>query len=205
MDLSGKVFVTSDTHFGEPGICRRFGRNYDSHEEMDTALVDSINAVVGPDDLLLHLGDFVGDLKESRIRFARSMRERIACRRIVLLRGNHDPVDDEFDGLFSAVHDLLSLSTTSLPGHPDPLRIVLCHFPLRVWQGRHNGALHLHGHVHGTIMESGRSTDVGLDSWGGRPQLLDGIAGMLLARPIGFERIRTRAQPPRDHGREAMP
>ena len=198
MDLTGRVFVTSDTHFGEDRICTRFGRDFAGHEEMDSALVDSINAEVGPEDLLFHLGDFTGDLGKSRLKTARAVRERINCRRIVLLRGNHDPVDESFDRLFSSVHELLSFKTGRFSPDGKSIRLVLCHFPIRVWQGRHAGSLHLHGHVHGTIMESGRSTDVGLDSWGGRPRLLRDLVLMLLARPIGFERIRNRAQPIRE-------
>ena len=87
MELSGRIFVTSDTHFGEDAIRRRFGRDFDDIETMDQCLIDGINEVVRPDDVLLHLGDFIGNLAESRVRTAESVRDRIACRRIILVRG----------------------------------------------------------------------------------------------------------------------
>ncbi len=57
----GRVFVTADTHFGQDSAVASYDRSFRDAVEMDRAYVDSINAVAGPDDLLLHLGDFVGE------------------------------------------------------------------------------------------------------------------------------------------------
>ena len=146
MDLSGRIFVTSDTHFGEQAICRRFGRDFATVEAMNARLIDEINDVVGPDDILFHLGDFVGDVDSSRSQIAESIRERIQCRRIILIRGNHDPHSKErFDRLFDSVHDILSFKFDSAIPEASPVRLVFSHYPLRVWQGRHDGSLHLYG------------------------------------------------------------
>ena len=198
MDLSGRIFVTSDTHFGETAICRRFGRDFHDVESMNERLVDEINSVVGADDTLLHLGDFVGSTDDSRSRLAASIRARIDCSHIILVRGNHDPVGrNRFDTLFDSLHDRLSFKLP-VPGDAgEQVRLVLSHFPLQVWQGRHAGSLHLYGHTHGTIEEQGRSTDIGVDCWGLRPQRLDRIVEMLCGRPIGFERVRPQVQPSR--------
>lgn len=196
MDLSGRIFVTSDTHFGEEAICRRFGRGFATVEAMNDRLLEEINDAVGPDDVLLHLGDFVGDVKSSRSQIAESIRDRIQCRRIILIRGNHDPRSKErFDRLFDSVHDILSFKLDSETPAASPVRLVFSHYPLRVWQGRHDGSLHLYGHSHGTMEEVGRSTDVGVDCWGFRPQPLNSVVGLLQQRPTNFERIRPRAQP----------
>ena len=201
MELNGRTFVTSDTHFGEDAIRRRFGRDFDDIETMDQCLIDGINEVVRPDDVLLHLGDFIGNLADSRVRTAESVRDRIACRRIILVRGNHDPAGKpRFTDLFDSVHDLLSFKLPAPEPDVPRVRLVLSHYPLRVWQGRHDGSLHLYGHAHGTVEELGRSTDVGVDSWGFRPQPLDSIVSMLCQRPIDFDRIRPRAQPDRSAG-----
>ena len=198
MDLSSRIFVTSDTHFGDVSVCNRFGRDFGDVQSMNQKLIEEINAVVSQDDILMHLGDFVGDMAESRVRHAESLRDQIACRRIILVRGNHAPVDQTgFTRLFESVHDLLSFKIPSPEEDSKQIRLVLSHYPLRVWQGRHNGSLHLYGHVHGTVEEHGRSTDVGVDSWGLRPQLLDELAGLLCRRPVEFNRIRPRIQPQR--------
>lgn len=199
MDLTGRIFVTSDTHFGDPEALDRFGRGFSTIPEMDDRIVNGINEVVGRDDLLLHLGDFTGRLPGSRTRHARAIRERLSCERIILVRGNHDPArNPEFDALFESVHDLLSFRCNEAPCLNGDERIVLGHYPLRVWQGRHDGACHLYGHVHGTIPELGRSTDVGVDNWNLRPVALRSVIELLRGRPIEFERIRPSSQPPRE-------
>ena len=199
MDLSGRIFVTSDTHFGDPDAVDRFGRSFRDVPEMDDRLVDEINRVVGSDDLLLHLGDFTGRLESGRTTHARAIRERLVCRRIILIRGNHDPRrKPAFDALFESVHERLTFRCRDAASLSGDERIVMEHYPLRVWQGRHDGACHLHGHAHGTIPEEGRSTDVGVDNWSLAPVELSTVIELLKNRPIGFERIRSRVQPVRE-------
>ena len=198
MDLSGRIFVTSDTHFGDPEAVDRFGRSFRDVREMDDRLVMEINRVVGPDDLLIHLGDFTGRLKGARTSHARSIRERLVCTRIILIRGNHDPSNKPaFDALFESVHERLTFRGRDVASLSGDERIVMEHYPLRVWQGRHDGACHLHGHAHGTIPEEGRSTDVGVDNWSLAPVLLSSVIELLKSRPVDFERIRGRSQPVR--------
>jgi calcineurin-like phosphoesterase family protein len=46
-------------------------------------------------------------------------------------------------------------------------RLVLCHFPMLVWNRAHHGAIHLHGHSHGNLRfpnPSARIMDVGVDA-----------------------------------------
>ena len=48
-------------------------------------------------------------------------------------------------------------------------RLVLCHYPFRSWNGRHRGAINLHGHSHGKLKPMPRQFDVGVDAWDWRP------------------------------------
>lgn len=177
-----RTFVTADTHFGHAEAIGLFKRPFASVEAMDEAIVDAINDAVGPDDLLLHLGDFTGPIRPKRdlVDVAASIRRRIRCRRIELVAGNHDPIDREaFRTIFDAVHELHSWK------NDDDLRIVCCHYPLRTWQGRLKGAVHLFGHAHGALADEGRSGDVGVDVRGFRPVGLQALVEELAARPIG--------------------
>ena len=94
--MSERIFVTADTHFGHAAAIQQFARDFSDVTAMDAGLLAGINDVVGPDDVLYHLGDFVGPVEGcSKTSHAEVMRERIACKKIVLLRGNHDRVSAE--------------------------------------------------------------------------------------------------------------
>lgn len=44
----------------------------------------------------------------------------------------------------------------------DGRKVVLCHYPLREWEGYHAGDLHFHGHTHDRLPSRGRSWDCGV-------------------------------------------
>ena len=98
---------------------------------------------------------------------------------------------------FEAAHEILGLKGWSDAGEQGEHRVVMCHYGLRVWQGRPGGALHLYGHTHGTLPESGRSTDVGVDCWRYRPQPLGRVLAMLAEREVMMDEVRSRLQPDR--------
>jgi calcineurin-like phosphoesterase family protein len=181
LETSGRTFVTADTHFGQPDACTSFDRPFQDSAAMQDEIIARFNAVIGPNDLLLHLGDFVGDHgpTKEKTRLAASVRERLDASRIILVRGNHDPDRPRYREIFDGVHDLLDFRIGDA-GH----RVVCSHYPMRSWRGIRNGSLHLYGHTHGRLEETGRSTDVGVDCWSFRPILLDDLISMLLAREI---------------------
>lgn len=164
--MARRLWVTADTHFGEDAASATFGRPFPGAAAMDDALVEAINRRVGRRDRLLHLGDFCGPHPEGRsaqVAHARAVRSKIRCRRIVLVRGNHDPDSRRFESLFESVHDLLSWRTE------DRLRVNACHWPMRLWRGQFKGGVLLHGHAHGGLRMLGRSVDVGVDCWNLEP------------------------------------
>lgn len=185
-----RIFVTADTHFGHADAIPIFGRPYGSTDEMDDAMVAAINATVGAKDILVHLGDFMGpcDWDAKARRRAESLRAMIRCKRIYLVRGNHDPSGERrFDALFEGVCDVVSARGIARIDE----RIVLFHYPISQWQGRPNGGFHLHGHVHGHGEQPSRRCDVGVDvkSHRGRPRDLIGLIAELRRQPpSGFTR-----------------
>lgn len=191
-----RIFVTGDTHFCHEEAPLLFARPFGTTDDMDAGLLARINEVVGPKDILLHLGDFMvkgggRGWEEDDLRRAERLRDSIACRRIVLVRGNHDPAGERrFDRLFESVDDVVS--GRGIAGIEE--RIVMFHYPIDQWQGRPNGGFHLHGHVHGHAARVSRRFDVGVDVAENamRPRLLvDLIARMREEPPTGF--VRTEA------------
>lgn len=195
--MGRRLWVTADTHFGEAEAISMFGRPFPDPDAMDEALVDAINASVGRRDELLHLGDFCGPNPEGRrpqIAHAARMRARIRCRRVCLVRGNHDPVSRRFAALFDRVDDLRSWRAG-----PEELRVNACHWPLRLWRGQFKGALLLHGHAHGGLPAAGRSIDVGVDCWQWKPvpfdELLAWASRIACHAPDGWPRLQRDRDP----------
>jgi len=156
-------WFTADTHYEHYNIIRHCDRPFASVQEMDEALLDGTNSLVAPSDTLYHLGDFA--------RYHRRIaayRERIRCRNIVLILGNHDPQDREgqpkemLRGIFSRVFVELRIRP-NIGGVRRP--ITLNHNAMRTWDGSHRGSWHLFGHSHGKLPNNmPTSLDVGVDA-----------------------------------------
>lgn len=172
------VYFTADTHFGHSNIIKLAGRPYRSLAEMDEALTENWNAVVGPEDRVYHLGDFC--FKGSKVA------ERYLSRlngEIVLIQGNHDTENTAKLERWSGVHDILEVKL-------DGRRLCLCHYPMLEWPGVFKGAIHLHGHTHARIPPVSARIDVGVDVWD--------------YRPVGLEQIRERLSDAPPHDPEAL-
>ena len=84
------VFLTADTHFSHQGVCNFLApdgvnklRPWDNAKEMDEALVENWNKVVGPKDKVYHLGDVAIARRGLKIL------KRLNGTKI-LIKGNHD-------------------------------------------------------------------------------------------------------------------
>ena len=150
------LFFTSDTHFGDHRTLNIHKRPFASVAEMDEALVGAWNAAVGEDDEVWHLGDFARKLGDVPALLGR------LNGRIHLVRGNNDPAGIEDIPGWASVCDYHEMEA-------DGVRLVLCHYPFRSWNGQHKGALNLHGHSHGKLKPMPRQYDVGVDARRFRP------------------------------------
>ena len=150
-----KVWVTSDTHYSHTNICRgitnwrlpngevpeKQTRPFETLDKMNASIVNNINEVVGQDDVLIHFGDwsFVGfeNIEE--------LRNRITCKEIHLIYGNHDHHivnnRENCQSLFTSTQWFLQLNHMG--------ETMECmHFPILSWNGLAKGRIHLHGHSH---------------------------------------------------------
>jgi calcineurin-like phosphoesterase family protein len=127
-------------------------------------LVERWNLVVGPDDEVWHLGDFANGPDALRIA------ELVAAlngRKHLVVGNNDGRATLEAPGWASLQH----YAEVSVDGR----RLVLCHYPLRTWNGIGRGAVNLHGHSHGKLKPMTRQYDVGVDLWDFRPVRLGAI------------------------------
>lgn len=146
------VFVTADHHFGHANIIKLCKRPFDNVTHMDEGMVQRWNSVVGKDDFVYHLGDFC--FRSNSLEYMRGIFNRLNGHKI-LITGNHD-------GQHST-HLPWSSRKESHTGRFDGVHVVMYHYPLEEWEGFHRGAIHLHGHTHGTLRVIDRRYDVGVD------------------------------------------
>lgn len=160
MSYFRRKFYVADTHFGHDLMLTHPGRPFASVEAMDEALIAAWNAVVGPNDLVYHLGDFAMGLgNEDRVR---SIFARLNGSKMLVL-GNHDYVKPNRIHATLAKLDWFVSPTTSLETTDEGHRVYLSHYAHRVWPGCHKGSFHFFGHSHGNLPPQGRSRDVGVD------------------------------------------
>ena len=131
-----RTFLIADTHFGHEGVCK-FSRDdgtplrpWDNAQEMDEALIERWNSVVGPGDKVYHLGDVAIPRRGLKCLAHLNGTK-------VLIRGNHDTFKlSDYVEYFKDIrgcHYLDGIILTHIPVHPDNLN-------------RYKG--NIHGHLH---------------------------------------------------------
>ena len=148
----------------------RFKPCASSVARMDKYLIDNINDMVQPDDVLWHLGDFCfgsgfssnAGNKGSDNPIAERYRHLLQCKNIHLIWGNHD--NYSIRNYFSSASDVHTLRWEGQD-------MVLCHYAMVTFNKSHRGVWHLYGHSHSGLekwmdehMPGRRSMDVGVDN-----------------------------------------
>ena len=168
-----KVWITSDTHYNHTNICRGVTkwrmpdgsipesqtRDFINLDKMNASIVNNINEVVGQDDVLIHLGDWsFGGFEQIE-----ELRNRIICKEIHLIFGNHDHHivnnRENCQRYFASSQWFLQASYMGET-------LELMHYPIASWNGLRKGRIHLHGHCHlpnHKKFGNGRRMDVGMD------------------------------------------
>jgi calcineurin-like phosphoesterase family protein len=194
---SGTVWITSDTHYHHKNICRGVTnwrtqdgkipvsstRDFRDLDEMDSTIVNNINAKVGPDDTLIHLGDVAFGGFEMVGQFL----DRLVCKNIHLVLGNHDHhIQNDREGIQSRFLSVQNYLEANIEGE----NFILCHYPLQSWNGLNKGFIHLHGHVHLSAQNkwgNGKRLDVGMDGNNMHPYKITEIVHMMDRREIGSD------------------
>ena len=88
------IFFTSDLHLGHWNIARYCNRPFESLYHMDEVILKNINERVKENDMLFHIGDFCfaksSEASDAPKKSYDYYRNRIICKNIIFLRGNHD-------------------------------------------------------------------------------------------------------------------
>lgn len=181
-----KVYVTSDHHFGHENIIGFCGRPFENVTQMDKALIDNWNNTVRPQDWVIHLGDFALGWATIAQEYFSQINGDIC---ILSYPWHHDkrwlntklPLKSKsgFDVRLWPPMVVLEVPQLARRDNGYPLAITLCHYPVAVWDRKHYGAWHLHGHSHGKYQyaaEDNMALDVGVDCHDFRPISLGNIS-----------------------------
>lgn len=174
------IFLTSDNHFSHRRLLEVYQPNrgavWNSIEEMDEGLIERWNSVVKPNDLVYNLGDlsFNRDV-DYTVRVLNRLNGTIR-----FIFGNHDGLVKENINRFAERFEWLKDYYEFRDGNQ---YVVLSHFPFATWNRAHHGAIHCHGHCHGSYRPAhGKIVDVGTDS--------DLVTGKYDMRPFALEEVK---------------
>lgn len=173
------IFLTSDTHFGHDREFLWGPRGFTSSQEHDEAIIKNWNEVVGPDDIVYHMGDLMLGDNAHGIECVKRLNGHIK-----LIRGNHDT-----DARWKLYE---TLSNVELIGWAEVIKykkyqFYLSHHPTMTSNLEKAPHLRMHlinlyGHTHQPnkfYMDTPYLFHVGLDSNDCRPVLLDDAIEMM--------------------------
>jgi len=157
------TFFTADTHFGHGNIIKYSDRPFDCTHDMNVALCERWNLVVGRKDIVYHLGD-VGFGSPHHLR---SILDRLNGT-IHLIEGNHDhrgALKPVCRGRFASISTRKRVVVQDQDAPRGRRIIILDHYSMRVWDQSYRGTWHLYGHSHGNLPDNpaSRSFDIGVD------------------------------------------
>lgn len=145
---------------------------------MNETLIQKWNEKVQKGDVVYHLGDFgfTRGLRKDILGEMRKFLKRLNGQ-INLILGNHDcqNMNEQVKGLFSST---CLLKDKTINGR----RIIMCHYSMIVWPGKHKGSWMLAGHSHNNLPCArkdsnliGKLLDVGVDGNNFYPYSFDEI------------------------------
>ena len=145
-------YYISDLHFFSKNQTAE-GLNFDNRpfknvDEMHEVILNNWNSRVTNGDTVYILGDISNRGKnEDLIALVAKLKGKK-----VLIVGNHEDIRDyRYKQLFHAIYDYFEITD-----HVDkqPYKLVLCHYPILMWNGQHNGTILMYGHLHDSIEEA---------------------------------------------------
>ena len=142
----GRIFVTSDTHFGHDREFVWKVRGFNSVEEMNAAIIERWNSVVTPEDEVYHLGDVMLGDNDIGVKCLEQLNGKIW-----ILTGNHD-TNNRIQRYVNISPNILHLGYATVLKYKK-LHFYLSHYPTmtsNLEKGNHlyEHMLNLYGHTH---------------------------------------------------------
>ena len=132
----GKTFFISDLHFGHKNCLIFDNRPFETIEEMNQKIITLWNNKVTSRDRVYLLGDVSWYNSEGSIEILDQLN---GIKHLV--KGNHDEVYGRIEKCYASISDYQEIKA-------DGKDVVLCHYPIPLYNKHEYGAIHLYGHVH---------------------------------------------------------
>ena len=161
------VFFTSDFHLFHNNVLKYDNRPFNDVHEMHLAIEERWNETVGPDDVVIYLGDLSFARQEDRQYVDKLLLGLNG--KIHYIMGNHDKYDNIIKmPKFETVQDYLELRLVHYNDENIKVETLFCmmHYPIYSWNKKHHGSYMVHGHSHhnldsGVFHKNNRIIDVG--------------------------------------------
>lgn len=169
------TFFTADLHLGHTNIIEYCNRPFATIEEMDHALIQNWNNVVGIDDTVYMQGDLT--LGANAHSYMKQLNGRI---KVISPDWHHDKqwlakrnsivgTGDNCKYLWDILERPPVYYGAEHATEIEKVWLHLSHYPLAEWDRKHYGALHLHGHSHAKLELTNTPwltyrLDIGVDS-----------------------------------------
>lgn len=164
------IFLCADTHFSHHAIIKCCNRPFDNIEEMNETIINNWNSMIGNNDIVYHLGDFMMGLTLKNINKSFDKLTQLVGRlngKIHLISGNHDKILIKLCRIknecpFEIIENRKFIKSQGR-------KITLTHKAL-------NDDYTLHGHSHTNLSNNGYvRLDVGIDNFNYYPVSLENI------------------------------
>jgi len=160
-----RVFLIGDTHFGHANILRfePTARPFKDLREMHDTLIHNWNGVVGPEDVVYHLGDVIFGSQYTWLLSLLNGHKR-------LIMGNHDRMHvDIYKKYFEKVMGVGEIQ------RKDGVRAVLTHIPVHPNNLEFRYTHNIHGHMHSHKLDDPRYINVSCEQTNMTPVLLSDL------------------------------
>ncbi|MCH5273920.1 MAG: metallophosphoesterase [Lachnospiraceae bacterium] len=139
-------YYISDLHLFHKNVTKA-GRNFDDRpfddlEAMHSYIKEHWNSKITNGDTVYILGDMaMRGTQEDLIAYVSQLKGHK-----ILIKGNHDDISDlRYQQLYEEIRDYKEI--TDRIGQ-NTVKLVLCHYPILMWNNQHRGTILLYGHVH---------------------------------------------------------
>ena len=145
------IFFTSDFHVSHDNILKFDGRPFKNVNEMNEALIQNWNSVVGVDDIVYYLGDISWGNEATTKWFVSQLQGKIH-----FIMGNHDRMKKIASlNRFESIHEYgTEISIKDSDANRGYQQIIMSHYAILNWNKAHYGSWMIHGHSHGSLVKN---------------------------------------------------